>query len=128
VRILQAPRSLTDAQVQDISNFLRELNALENIRQVRKRMRFVHDNRSSGNTTILSVAHRDTQDAMDDLAAKSLNLAAQNDLANVKQTLVIAAAQLDANRPAFLDNGFVYLDSAESEILTSNPNGEFIVR
>jgi cytochrome c peroxidase len=119
---------LSDAQVQDIANFLRELNALENIRQVRKRMQFVHDNRSTGNTTILSIAQRDAQDAIGDLSAKSLNLAAQNDLANVRQTLVIAAAQPDVNRPAYLDNGLVYLDLAENEILTSNPNGEFIVR
>src|SRR5262249_10242338 len=38
--------TLTDPQVQDIANFLRELNALENIRQVRKRMQFVNNNRS----------------------------------------------------------------------------------
>jgi hypothetical protein len=119
---------LTDPQVQDIANFLRELNALENIRQVRKRMQFVHDNRSSGNTTILKTAQRDTQDAMDDLSAKSLNLAAQNDLANVKQTLIIAQAQPDANRPAYLDNALVYITLAENEILTANPNSEFIIR
>ncbi|HWZ90101.1 MAG TPA: hypothetical protein VNW92_14660 [Polyangiaceae bacterium] len=120
--------SLTNAQVQDIANFLRELNALENVRQVRKRMQFVHDNRSSGNTTILITAQRDAEDAIADLSTKSLNLAAQNDLANVRQTLVIAEAQPDANRPAFLDNGLVYLDLAENELLTANPNNEFIVR
>ena len=120
--------TLSDAQVQDIANFLRELNALENIRQVRKRMQFVHDNRSSGNTTILTTAQRDAEDAIADLNGKSLNLAAQNDLANVRQTLIIAEAQPDASRPAFLDNGLVYLTLAENEILTANPNNEFILR
>jgi cytochrome c peroxidase len=120
--------NLTPAQVDDIANFLRELNALENIRQVRKRMTFVNDSRSDGNTAIVNFAIADTQDAINDLSQKSLNLAAQNDLANVKETLVITAAQPDANRPAYLANGFVYLDLAEAAILTSNPNNEFILR
>jgi cytochrome c peroxidase len=120
--------SLTNDQVQDIANFLRELNALENMRQVRKRTQFVHDNRSSGNTTILTLAQRDSEDAINDLQQKSLNLAAQNDLANVRQTLIIAEAQPDANRPAYLDNALTYLNLAENAILSANPNNEFIVR
>ena len=55
-------------------------------------------------------------------------MAAQNDLANVRQTLIIAEAQPDANRPAYLDNALTYLNLAENEILSANPNGEFIVR
>jgi cytochrome c peroxidase len=119
--------SMSAANIDDIANFLRELNALEKIRQVRKRMTFVNANRSSGNTALLNFAIDDMQLALNDLSQKNLNLASQNELANVKQTLVIAAAQPDANRPAYLANGFVYLTLAENSILTSNPQNEFIL-
>jgi hypothetical protein len=90
-------------------------------------MTFVNDNRSGGNTALLNFAIDDAALAMTDLSQKNLNLASQNDLANVKQTLVIAVAQPDANRPAYLANGFVYLTLAENAILTANPNNEFIL-
>ena len=117
--------SPTDAD--DIANFLRELNALENIRQVRKRTLFVQGNRSDGNTAILGFVVDDANDAARDLHEKGLNLAAQNELATVIQALQIAVAQPDANRPAFLSTALTYLDLAEGSILTANPNGEFLV-
>jgi cytochrome c peroxidase len=119
--------NLAAADVDDIANFLRELNALENIRQVRKRLQFVQGVRSSGNTAILTFALADANDAARDLAEKALNLAARNDLANVTQTLSITIAQPDEARPAFLANALVYLDLAEAAILVANPNGEFLV-
>jgi hypothetical protein len=120
--------ALTPAQADDIANFLRELNALENIRQVRKRALFVQQTRSDGNAAILGIAVRDTQDALRDLKDKGLNLAAQNELATVLLTLQITIAQPDAARPAFLATAFPYLDLAEGSILAANPDGEFVVR
>jgi cytochrome c peroxidase len=120
--------SLTPTQADDIANFLRELNALENIRQVRKRALFVNGNRSTGNTAILGIAMDDTKDALRDLSEKGLNLAAQNELATVLQALVITSAQPDAARPAYLATVLTYLGLAESSILASNPNAEFGVR
>jgi len=120
--------ALTPAQADDIANFLRELNALENIRQVRKRALFVQQTRSDGNAAILGIAVRDTQDALRDLKDKGLNLAAQNELATVLLTLEITIAQPDAARPAFLATAFPYLDLAEGSILAANPDGEFVVR
>jgi cytochrome c peroxidase len=117
--------NIDTTQQAQIAAFLRVLNAAENIRQVRKRVQFVHDNRSTGNTDILTFAIRDAQDAIDVLSAKNLNLAAQNDMANVKQTMIIAKAQPDANRPAYLDNALVYLGLAKGELFTSNPNNDF---
>jgi hypothetical protein len=125
VNVLQGTIVLTNTEAADIANFLREVNAAENIRQVRKRARFVHDNRSSGNTTLLTVAIRDTQDAIDDLAAKNLNLAARNNLATVKQALIQAKAQPDADRPAYIDTALVYLELAKNAILTADPDGDF---
>jgi cytochrome c peroxidase len=119
--------TITPSQADDIANFLRELNALENIRQVRKRSLFVDQNRSAGNTAILGIAIDDTRDALNDLSQKRLNLAAQNELATVLQALEITVAQPDAARPAYLATALTYLDLAEGSILASNPNAEFLV-
>jgi hypothetical protein len=117
--------NITPTDIANIGAFLRSMNAAENIRQVRKRMQYVHDNRSAGNTAILNIAINDTQDALNDLAQKSLNPAAQHDLATVKQTLIIANANPDAARPAFLESGLLFLDLAKQDLFVSNPNNEF---
>jgi len=119
--------AISPAQSDDIANFLRELNALENMRQVRKRALFVQQNRSDGNAAILAIAIDDTQDALRDLRDKGLNLAAQNELATVLQALQITVAQPDASRPAFLATALVYLDLAEASVLSANPQQEFVV-
>jgi hypothetical protein len=116
---------LSPTEVDQIGSFLRVMNAGENIRQVRKRSRFVRDNRSSGNSELLTVAIADTQDAIDDLAPKSLNPAAVHALNTVKLTLRTAQANPDANRPAFLDSALVWLDLARQDLFSQNPNGEF---
>jgi hypothetical protein len=121
------PIILSASQIDDIANFLREVNALENIRQVRKRVLFVENNRSSGNTAILNFALADTNDALNDLTQKNLNANAIHDLQNVVQTIQIAIAQPDANRPGFLANASAFLDAADSALLVSNPNSEFIL-
>src|SRR5205814_7545024 len=50
---------MTPGDIQDVAAFLRTLNACENIRQVRKRVQFVRNNRSSGNTSLLTAAIAD---------------------------------------------------------------------
>jgi cytochrome c peroxidase len=116
---------LTDTEKADIANFLRELNAIENVRQVRKRANFVKVNRSSGNGTILDIAIRDVQDAIDDLAPKDLNLNARSALATVKQALVQAKAQPDANRPPYIGTALTFLQVAKNALLTDDPNNDF---
>src|SRR6185436_3759964 len=102
--------NLTQAQLNDIGAFLRGLNAAENIRQIRKRVAFVRDNRSSGNNTILQVAIADTQDALDDLQQRksgdtstttTMNPTAVHDLQTALLTLQTGLANADANRPSF---------------------------
>jgi len=116
---------LNTQEQQNIAAFLREVNAAENIRQVRKRAQFVRDHRSSGNTSLLTAAIADAADAIRVLAERNLNLAARNNLADAKQTLEIAKANPDANRPAFMDHALIRLDLAKSDILASNPQNQF---
>jgi len=117
--------NISPSDIQNIGAFLRVLNAGQNIAQIRKRIQYVHDNRSDGNTAILNIAINDTQDALNDLSQRGLNPAAQHDLATVKQTLIIANANADAARPAYLDSALVYLGLAKADLFTANPNNEF---
>jgi hypothetical protein len=116
---------LNTTEQANVAAFLRVLNAAENVRQVRKRVQFVHNNRSAGNTDILTFAIRDAQDAIDDLGQKGLNPAAVNELYDVKLTLQIAQANPDANRPAFLDHALVYLGLVKNELFSLNPDNQF---
>jgi cytochrome c peroxidase len=131
-KILQI--QLATADVNDIGAFLRALNAAENIRQIRKRVTFVRDNRSSGNTTILNVAIADCQDALDDLQQRKsgssstttvLNPTAVHDMQTAKLTLQNAVAASDANRASFMSNALTWLDLAKQDLFTANPNNEF---
>jgi cytochrome c peroxidase len=117
--------TLSPTQIANIGAFLRVLNAAENIRQVRKRATFVRDNRSSGNTQILTIALRDVQDAINDLQQKNLNQTARNDLATAKLSIQTAQANADSARPPYLDNAITWLNLASTDLFTSNPNGDF---
>ncbi len=117
--------NLDPTQQGDVASFLRVINAAENVRQVRKRVQFVHDNRSSGNTSLLTIAIADTQDAIDVLSQKSLNAAAVNELQDIKTTLNIAKANADADRPAFMDHALVYLGLVRGELFSANPDNQF---
>ena len=101
------------------------MNAAENVRQVRKRVQFVRDNRTSGNSDLLKVAIADTKDAIDDLAPKGLNPSAVHALRTIQLTLTIALANPDASRPAFMDNALVWLGLAKQDLFSGNPNDEF---
>jgi len=116
---------LTATQQANVAAFLRVLNAAENIRQVRKRVQFVRDHRSAGNTSLLTAAIADAQDAISVLSVKNLNLAATNELADVKLTLQIGQANPDANRPAFMDHALVFLNLAKGELFSANPDNQF---
>lgn len=116
---------LSPSEVDHIANFLRVMNAAENVRQVRKRVQFVRDNRTTGNADLLKVAIADTKDAIDDLSPKGLNPSAVQALQTTQLTLTIALANSDANRPAFMDNALVWLGLAKQDLFSGNPNDEF---
>jgi hypothetical protein len=117
---------LDQTQVAAIGAFLRVINALENVRQVRKRVQFAHDVRSPGNTAIIDVAIADLDDALGviDVAAIT-NPSARHALLTARQILVIARANADDQRPAFLGIGLTWLGLARSSLVTANPLGEF---
>jgi hypothetical protein len=117
--------NLSVSEQADVASFLRVMNAAENVRQTRKRVQFVRDHRSSGNSDMLKVAIADTQDAIDVLGQKSLNAAAVSELQDVKLTLSTALANADANRPAFMDHALVYLSLVKGELFSANPDNQF---
>jgi mono/diheme cytochrome c family protein len=117
--------NLTSAEQADLASFLRVMNAAENVRQVRKRAEFVKNNRSAGNSDVLRVAIADTQDAIDVLGQKGLNPVAVNQLFDIRQTLQIALANPDANRPAYMNHAIVYLNLVRSELFSENPDNQF---
>jgi hypothetical protein len=117
--------TFTPDQVNDVAAYLRVINAAENLRQTRKRVRFVQDHRGEGNTEILGVAIADLQDAIDDLAPKNLDPNAVHAIRTAKQTLEIALANDDAQRPAFMANALVWLGIARDDMFAANPLDEF---
>jgi hypothetical protein len=116
---------LTTAEQADVAAFLRVINAAENVREVKKRVDFVRTHRSSGNTSLLALAIADTNDAINVLSAKNLNVPAVAELQDVKQTLEIAQANADADRPSFMDHAVTTLDLVKSELFSANPNNQF---
>jgi len=117
--------NLDAAQVGQVGAFLRVINALENIRQVRKRVQFVQDNRSSGNTEILNIALEDCSDAIDDLAARTINPKAIEALRTARQTIEIGRANPDDLRPAFMTIALQWLGIAKGRLIVQNPLNEF---
>src|SRR5262249_47748676 len=105
--------NMTTSEINDVAAFLRGLNAAENVRQIRKRVTFVQNNRSSGNDTILKVAIHDCQDALNDLQQRksgnsstttTMNPAAVHDMQTALLTLQTGLANPDSNRAAFMSN------------------------
>jgi mono/diheme cytochrome c family protein len=117
--------NLNTTEQADLASFLRVLNAAENVRQTRKRVQYVRDHRSNGNSDLLKVAIADTQDAIDVLSQKSLNAAAVNELQDVKLTLSIALANSDGSRVPYLDHALVYLGLVKAELFSQNPDNQF---
>jgi len=59
------------------------------------------------------------------LSQKGLNAAAVSELQDVKQTLSIALANPDANRPSFMDHAIVFLNLVKGELFSANPDDQF---
>jgi hypothetical protein len=120
---------LTPQSIQNIGAFLRAINALENIAQVRKRAQFLANNATPGGLTILTLAIHDTDDAIRDLSAPSLS-------ANATATALTA---LKAAREIFQDaspnatrrptdsmnKAAAQLNIAKGALLPGNPNNDF---
>ena len=116
---------LTDDQVAKLGAFLRELNAAENVRQVKKRVVFARNHRGPGNTRLLELARFDVADAIRVMKEKQLNAAAVQALQTVDLTLLIAIANADDARPPALDSAIAWLDVARNALFAQNPRNDF---
>jgi cytochrome c peroxidase len=113
------------AQVADIGVFLRELNAAENVRRTRKNTIFVRDHRSTGNTELITRAIAYCDNALRMLREKNLNANARASLSAARTALVAAQGQADASRSANINTALTKLNTAKTDLLTSDPNNDF---
>ncbi len=117
--------TFTTAQVADIGVFLRELNAAENVRRMRKVTTFVRDHRSTGNTELLTQDIHYCDNALRMLREKNVNATARSHLSAARTALVAAQGQADASRAANLATALTKINSAKTDIITSDPNSDF---
>jgi hypothetical protein len=129
-RIFAKPdQALFPGQKNDIVGFLRTINALTNIAQVRKRVQYLRDNATPGGTTIMTIAIEDTQDALDDLSSPTLpgtaTASARQALQTVKTLLQNALPQAN-NRPRTpMGQALSSLEVARGNLIPTNPLNDF---
>ncbi|HEX9298287.1 MAG TPA: hypothetical protein VF881_20750, partial [Polyangiaceae bacterium] len=129
-RIFAAPdQSVFPAQKNSIVGFMRTINALTNIVQIRRRVTYLRDNATPGGTTIMNVAIKDAQDAISDLTTTTLTGTAT---ANALQALRTVKLSLENSLP-FANNQpttpmiqvLAWLDIAKNNLIASNPLNDF---
>jgi hypothetical protein len=120
---------LTTQSIQNIGGFLRTINALMNMAQVRRRVSYLGANATQGGTDILNVAIRDTEDAIDDLSVPALSAPATiNALAalrTVKQSLQLSLPYANSQPTVPMSQAATWLGIAESDLVAANPNNDF---
>jgi hypothetical protein len=112
---------LTTEQQGDLAAFLRVINSAANIDQVRKRVEYIKNVRSAGNTDLLNVAIADTRDARVVLSDKGLNSGVQKQLSNAEAQLKTALAAKDKTRPSTMTKVLSLLDKARAALFTTDP-------
>jgi len=112
---------LTTDQQGDLAAFLRVINSAANIDQVRKRVQYVKDVRSVGNTDLLAIAIADTRDARVDLSAKKLSVDVQKQLSDAEAQLKSALRNHDRDRPSSMTKVLSLLDKARAALFTDTP-------
>jgi hypothetical protein len=113
---------LDTAQQGDIAAFLRVINSAANIDEVRKRVAYVKQVRSAGNTDLLNIALADTRDARTVLSAKQLSPDVQKQLADAEAQLKTALKAKDQNRPSTMTKVLSLLDQAREALFTTPPD------
>jgi cytochrome c peroxidase len=117
-------QELSADQQADLAAFLRVINASTNIDQVRKRVGYVQNVRSPGNTELLELALFDLDDARDVLADKALNPDTQALLTSAEQKLKGALNDKDRDRPSPLGKVLALLDKAKATLFSAPPDGD----
>jgi hypothetical protein len=120
---------LTPDSIQNIGGFLRTINALVNIAEVRKRVEYLRDNETEGGDVILRVSLRDTDDAIADLSAPRLSGAATADalaaLGRARGILESARERAEERPSRKMTAALAELEAAKTALLTGNPNDAF---
>jgi hypothetical protein len=120
---------LTPQSIQNIGAFLRTINALENIAQVRKRAQYLANNATAGGLTILTLAINDIDDAIRDLSAPNLsgNATATTLIAlkAAKEIFQDASANATHKPTDLMNEALAQLDIAKRVLLPGNPNNDF---
>jgi len=115
--------------IQNIGAFLRTINALMNIAQIRTRVLYLGGNATAGGTTIMNVAIRDAQDAIDDLTAPSMTSQSTANallaLRTVKQSLQVSLPFANNMPSTSMTQVATWLQIAKADLITNNPNNDF---
>jgi cytochrome c peroxidase len=115
--------------IANIAGFLRTINALTNIAQVRKRVAFLASHATPGGARIMQVAIADTKDAIRDLSVPSLHAPATANavvaLRTVELTLENTLPFADAPPEAPLIQALTWLEEARRDLVPTNPNADF---
>jgi hypothetical protein len=112
---------LDTEQQDDLAAFLRVVNSASNIDQVRKRVQYIKDVRSAGNTDLLAIAIADARDARKVLSDKELSPDVQKKLSNAVTQLKNAQAGKDRDRPSIMTKVLSLLDDARAALFTTVP-------
>jgi hypothetical protein len=112
---------LSTEQQGELAAFLRVVNSATNIDEVRKRVQYIKNVRSAGNTDLLKVAIADTSDARTVLSEKHLNAGVQVQLSDAEKQLKAALTARDRDRPSAMKKVLTLLDTARAALFTDVP-------
>jgi hypothetical protein len=112
---------LDTEQQGDLAAFLRVVNSATNIDEVRKRVQYIKNVRSAGNTDLLNVAIADTSDARTVLSEKQLSAGVQQQLSDAETQLKAALKARDRDRPSIMKKALTLLDNARAGLFTDTP-------
>jgi hypothetical protein len=116
---------LNQTQIDQIADFLRGVNTLQNISVARRELREILANRSDPRReqdTRLQSAFEDTQDAIDVLTEGGLSAPAVTQLTSARNLIAQAQHTTDASqRRTIVQQAIGKLDAAKTEVATINP-------
>ena len=122
-------QSVFGAQKSDIVAFLRTINALTNLVQVRKSVQYLANNATPGGTQIMTIAIKECQDAIVDLSSPTLvgaaTVNALQALRTVKQSLENSLPFANSAPAVPMSQVLTWLNIAENNLITANPLHDF---
>lgn len=119
-RPIGAEINLSNKEVDDVANFMRVINALENIRASKQFEQRAKNGSPTNAVKILNVALDDIEDAMRVLDEKGLHPDAVTDLGEAAdRTQAAIEANSNGVRKSLIDDAIEVLDSAKDEMCTA---------